>query len=379
MKNSKLPNVGITIFTTMSALADEYKAINLSQGFPDYPIDPELHQLVCTAMAQEKNQYAPLRGVGELLEAIADKIYSSYGCSLDPLRNICITAGATEGLFSAIQGLVHPGEEVIIFEPAYDSYIPSITLAGGIAVPVRLKAPYYNIDWEEVSGMINDKTAMIIINNPHNPTGTILSSADVSAIAELAERHDLVVLSDEVYEHIIFDGYIHESVLRYESLRNRSLAVFSFGKTFHVTGWRMGYIVGAPELMDEFMKVHQFNTFSINRPVQHALAEYLKVSDRYTSLGRFFQERRDFLANILDRTPLRRINSQGSYFMLAAYGHISDISDLDMAVKLTKEYGVATIPLSYFYSDLTDEHILRFCFAKQKGTLEDAGKRIMRL
>jgi methionine aminotransferase len=376
---SKLPQVGTTIFTLMSAMANEYQAINLSQGFPNYEIDPILKELVCQAVQDGHNQYAPLRGIPTLLEAIAQKIALTFGRSIDPYNELCITSGATEGIFSAIMALIHPGDEVILFEPAYDSYIPSIQLAGGIPKPYRLGLPDYQINWTHVRSMITAKTRMIIINTPNNPTGTILSASDLKELQSIVTDRNIIVLSDEVYEHLVYDKAIHQSVLKYEGLRENAMATFSFGKTFHATGWRMGYIVGPPALMNEFMKVHQFNTFCINRPLQHALASYLQDETRYLSLPSFFQEKRDLFSSLLANSNFELLPCRGSYFMLAKYDKIKDCPDTEMATWMTKEKGVAVIPVSAFYSDNTDERVIRFCFAKTADLLSAAAENLNRI
>ncbi len=374
--SSKLPEVGTTIFTVMSAMSQEYGAINLSQGFPNYEIDPALKDLVAKAVLDGHNQYAPLRGVPRLLASIANKISATHGWLPEPNQEICVSSGATEGLFSAIQALIFAGDEVILFEPAYDSYIPAIRLAGGIPIPIRLYKPSFTVDWDLVQEQVTPRTKMIIINSPHNPTGTIFSLDDMSRLEALAERHNLIVLSDEVYEHLIYDDAQHHSVLRFPGLRARSLATFSFGKTFHATGWRLGYIVGAKVLMDEFMKVHQFNTFCINTPLQQALAVYLEQSKHYLKVSSFFQTKRDLFHSLLAQSSFDSLPCRGSYFMLATYDRIRDVSDMAMSVWLTQSVGVAVIPISVFYSDGTDEKLIRFCFAKKDETLVAAADRL---
>lgn len=377
--NSKLPDVGTTIFTTMSQLAAQTGAINLSQGFPDFPVDSALKDLVDVHVQRGNNQYAPMAGLLELRTAIALKKELLYGVQLDPHTEITITNGATEAIFSTITALVHPGDEVIVFEPAYDCYLPAIRLAGGIPVPIKLSSPDYRIDWQEVRGRWTPKTRLVMINTPHNPTGTVLEASDLEALQALLAGSNTFVLADEVYQHLIFDGRRHESVLRYPDLYARSIVTMSFGKTFHATGWRVGYAIAPAEITAEIRKVHQFNTFSISRPLQHALADYLADADRYLSLPDFYQRKRDLFLEALAPSPFKPLPSAGTYFLLARYQGISDLSDQAFARWLTREIGVAVIPMSSFYSDGTDERVIRFCFAKQDATLAAAAKRLARL
>lgn len=373
---SKLPNVGTTIFTEMSQLAARHEAINLSQGFPDYGVDPALKALVGKYVEAGHNQYAPMPGLMELREAIARKKEGLYACALHPETEITITNGATEAIYSAISALVHAGDEVIVFEPAYDSYVPAIEVNGGVAVPVRLRSPGYRIDWNEVRARISPKTRMIMINSPHNPTGTMLEASDLETLRELTDGTDILVLSDEVYQHLTFDGRRHESVLRYPDLYARSIVTMSFGKTFHVTGWRVGYAIAPAEITAEIRKVHQFNTFSINRPLQHALADYLSVPDRYLSLPAFFQRKRDLFLEAMTETGFDFLPCAGTYFALANYQRLSEEGDQVFARRLTRERGVAVIPISSFYSDGTDERIVRFCFAKRDEVLLAAAEQL---
>lgn len=372
MLRSKLPDIEKTIFTKMSSMSAEYGAINLSQGFPDFPVPQELVHLVNQYMRKGHNQYAPMPGVPKLLEAIYDKLEDSYHYEAKKLSEITITAGATEGLFATIMALVHPGDEVIVFDPAYDSYDPSIRLSGGKAVHIPLDFPSFSVNWEKVENAINSKTKMLIINTPHNPSGAVLNDDDVKILESIIERHDLFLLSDEVYEHIIFDGKSHNSVLKSEKLRDNAIAVFSFGKTFHATGWKVGYIVAPPYLSKEILKVHQYLTFSVNTAVQYALADYLKESDHYKRLPNLFQEKRDLFLNLLKGSRFKAIGGSGTYFQLLSYEKISSKADVEMAEWLLKEKGVASIPISVFYNDKTDNKILRFCFAKHQETLEKA-------
>lgn len=376
---SKLPEVGTTIFTVMSQLAHEHHAINLSQGFPNYAIDPELKDLVNHYVQHDYNQYAPMAGVMELREAIANKKKVCYQVDIDPVDEVTITSGATEALYAAIAAVIHKGDEVIIFEPAYDSYIPAILLNGGIPRPIRLKSPDYKIDWQEVSEMMNDRTRMIIINTPNNPTGTILTKDDILTLQQITADSDILILSDEVYQHLVYDGEQHQSVLLYPELYKRSVIAMSFGKTFHATGWRIGYVIAPPSITREIRKVHQFNTFSINRPVQHALADYLKQPSRYLSLPSFFEAKRDLFAEAISSSRFEVFKSHGTYFMLASYKAITNEDDQSFARRMTREHGVAVIPISSFYSDDTDEGIIRFCFAKTDDLLLAAAEKIIKI
>lgn len=376
---SKLPEVGTTIFTVMSQLAHEHHAINLSQGFPNYAIDPELKDLVNHYVQHDYNQYAPMAGVMELREAIANKKKVCYQVDIDPVDEVTITSGATEALYAVIAAVIHKGDEVIIFEPAYDSYIPAILLNGGIPRPIRLKSPDYKIDWQEVSDMMNDRTRMIIINTPNNPTGTILTKDDVLTLQQITADSDILILSDEVYQHLVYDGEQHQSVLLYPELYKRSVIAMSFGKTFHATGWRIGYVIAPPSITREIRKVHQFNTFSINRPVQHALADYLKQPSRYLSLPSFFEAKRDLFAEAISSSRFEVFKSHGTYFMLASYKAITNEDDQTFARRMTREHGVAVIPISSFYSDDTDEGIIRFCFAKTDDLLLAAAEKIIKI
>ena len=373
---SKLPDVGTTIFTEMSWLAAEHGAINLSQGFPGFPIDGELKRLVDHHVRADHNQYAPMAGLGELRLAIARKKERCYGLLPDPEREITITNGATEAIFSSIAAFVHPGDEVIFFEPAYDCYRPAVVVQGGVPVPLRLRSPDYRIDWNEVRDRITPRTRMIIVNSPHNPTGTVLEAADLEALREVTQGTDILVLSDEVYQHLVYDGRRHESVLRYPELYARSVVTMSFGKTFHATGWRVGYAIAPPNITAELRKVHQFNTFSITRPLQHALADYLAEPGHYIRLADFYQRKRDLFRQALDGSGFGLLNAAGTYFILARFDRLSELPDQQFARWLTREHGVAVIPISSFYSDGTDEGIVRFCFAKTEQTLLSAAARL---
>lgn len=371
---SKLPNVGTTIFTVMSALAAEHKAINLSQGFPNFDTPDDLKDLVNHYLQSAKNQYCPMAGLYELREVIADKMNYMYGYRPDPNSEITITAGATQALFTAITCFVDKGEEVILIEPAYDSYRPSIELVKGIPIPYELSAPDFKIDWEEFASLVTVRTKMIVINTPQNPIGKTLKESDLLALQEITKDTDIIVLSDEVYEHLIYDGQEHQSVARYKDLYERSLLVYSFGKTFHSTGWKMGYCVGPKHLMDEFRKVHQFNVFCVNSFIQYALADYLRDKEPYLSLPAFYQQKRDFLQNTLAGSKLKPLTSEGTYFQLYDYTAISDEDDVSFAKRLTTQYGVAAIPVSVFYSSKKQNGVIRLCFAKTEDMLEEAGK-----
>jgi methionine aminotransferase len=378
--HSKLPNVGTTIFTVMSALANEYKAINLSQGFPDFEIDPVLIDLVNNAMKNGFNQYAPMPGYMPLREEIAKKTAYSYGITLNPDTEITITSGGTEAIFDAVQAIVKPDDEVIVFDPAYDCYVPAIELAGGKVVSIPLMPPDFAPDWEKVESLISEKTVVIMLNTPHNPTGAVLKQADMQKLIEIIRNKNIYIISDEVYEHLIFDNQIHHSVLRYPELREKSFAVYSFGKTFHATGWKIGYCIAPPELTQEFRKVHQFVTFASPTPLQVAYTEYLKNSDHYTGISDFYQQKRDMFRNLIEQhTKFKLLPCAGSYFQLASYKDISDKPDTEFAIELTKNIGVATIPVSVFYQNKQQDKLLRFCFAKKEETLQHAVERLAKL
>lgn len=373
---SKLPAVGTTIFTTMSALATEYNAINLGQGFPDYPMDEHLMALVANAMRQHHNQYAPMPGYKPLLQAIADKVYRCYHTSLDPYAQITITPGGTYAVYCAITATIRPGDEVIVFEPAYDSYIPNIEINGGIAVRIALEHPHYQIPWDKVQAAITPRTRMILLNSPHNPTGSVLSQQDIDMLHTLTTNSNIIIVSDEVYEHLIFNGKTHLSMLGYPALLARSFVSFSFGKVYNCTGWKLGYSISPPHFTKEFRKVHQFNSFACFTPTQVALAEYLYYEDAYLNLGYSLQKKQQFLQQLLANTPLRPLPTFGSYFQLYSYDGLSTQSEEALAVELTLKAGVATIPTSAFYRDSTDNKVLRLCFAKKESTLEQAAERL---
>jgi len=371
---SKLPNVGTTIFTVMSALAREHDAINLSQGFPNFDCSPKLHNLVQEYMAKGHNQYAPMAGVPALREALAGKMKNLYSADVDANSEITITAGATQAIFTIISTFVKAGDEVILLEPAYDSYKPSIELMGATPVIYELTAPDYKVDWDKMQSLCSKRTRMIIVNTPHNPTGTILQASDMEALQALTKDTNILVLSDEVYEHLIYDGEAHQSVLRFPELFQRSLITYSFGKTFHSTGWKIGYCVAPEHLMKEFRKVHQFNVFSVNTPMQYAIADFMTNPDEYLSLNNFFQEKRDFFLETMKGSRFRPIPCKGTYFQLFDYSEISDERDTDFAKRITREFGVASIPVSVFYSNGLDEKVIRLCFAKTNDLLARAGE-----
>lgn len=376
---SKLPRVGTTIFTVMSRLATEHKAINLSQGFPDFMCSEELVELVNKYMLMGFNQYAPMAGLPALREIIAEKTEDLYSIKYDPETEITVTAGATQAIYTAITAMVREGDEVIIFEPAYDCYEPAIELNGGKTVYLQLKAPNYTIDWNEVQKVINQRTKMIIINTPHNPTGSILSASDMVKLEKLTKNTDIVIVSDEVYEHIIFDGYEHQSVARFPKLAERSFIISSFGKTFHTTGWKVGYCTAPKNLMAEFRKVHQFLVFAVNTPIQYALADFLKKKSNYTKLGSFYQKKRDYFSKLIQGSRFKQLPSLGTYFQLLKYDDITKEKDTDYAIRLVQEAGIASVPVSVFYHKPQDNKVLRFCFAKKEETLEKAAEILNRI
>jgi len=378
--SSKLPTIGTSIFSQMSQMAREHEAINLSQGFPGFECDPRLIRWVEEGMRKGLNQYAPMAGLPSLREEIARLVGKAYGRRPDVDKEITVTTGATEGIMSALQALIHPGEEVILFEPAYDAYIPAITLAGGKAIPIALESPNFYIDWDLVKEKISPRTRAIMINSPHNPSGAILSFRDMKELAGLAVEHDLLIFSDEVYEHMVFDGETHESVLRYPELANRSVAFSSFGKTLHTTGWKVGYFIANEDLTAEIRKVHQYTTFSTSTPFQYGIAEYLKrCEEEVWNLRHFYQNKRDLFRQLLKDTPFEALPCPASYFQLASYEGMSDLPDTEYVKELIHKVGVAAIPISVFYSDRKDEKIIRFCFAKDDQELSIAVDRLRRL
>ena len=377
--HSKLPNVGTTIFTVMSQLAVQHNAVNLGQGFPDFPMNATLHELVAKAMRDGANQYVHMNGYPLLRQKLAAKVQQLYHTSIDAETDITITPGGTYAIYTALTTVLQPGDEVIVFEPAYDSYIPNIEINGAVAVRIALNYPDYSIPWEEVKQKITSRTRMIMINSPHNPTGAVLSAIDMQTLATVVEGTNIIILSDEVYEHLIFDGLTHESILRYPELLKRSFVCFSFGKTYHCTGWKLGYCISSPELMKEFRKVHQFNCFTCDTPKQVALASYLDDTQAYLELGAQIQQKRDYFRKQMEQTPFQCIPSHGSYFECYSYASISNEPDMVFAKRLTTDYGVATIPVSAFYKDGKDDQVIRFCFAKQEATLDQAIEKLLKI
>ena len=376
---SKLPNVGTTIFTVMSVLAAENKAINLGQGFPDFPMSEELVALVNEAMKGGHNQYVHMNGYIPLRESIAEKVEYLYSTAIDPDTQITVTPGGTYALYTALTTILQPGDEVIVFEPGYDSYIPSIELNGAKAVCIPLTFPDYKIDWSLVKSNVNERTRGIMINSPHNPTGSVLGKEDIEQLQNVTKNSQIIIVSDEVYEHLIFDNKQHESILKYPDLMERSFVSFSFGKIYHCTGWKLGYSISSPALMKEFRKIHQFNCFSCDTPKQVALASFLKQKENYLELGKFIQQKRDYFRDLMSQTRFDALPSYGSYFQIYSYKKISDESEKDIAFRITKERGVATIPVSAFYTSETNNQVLRFCFAKKESTLEAAAKKLLSL
>ncbi|SEK39695.1 methionine aminotransferase [Parapedobacter koreensis] len=376
---SKLPNTAISIFTQMSQLAIQHHAINLSQGFPDFDCSPRLISMVERAMQAGHNQYAPMAGVIALREQISAKVEAVAGIYYHPETEITITAGATQALFTAIATVIHPGDEVILFEPAYDAYAPSVRVFGGIPKPVTLRAPDFAIDWRAVEGLMTPKTRLIIINSPNNPTARVLTDADYEQLARIIRDQHCYVLSDEVYEHIVYDGATHRSAAHHAELREHTFIVASFGKLYHTTGWKVGYCLAPAALMAEFRKVHQFNVFSVNTPVQYALADFLGYRDEYLGLGAFFQQKRNLMLAALAATRFRVLSCQGTYFLLADYSAISDLPEHVFCQELTTQHRVATIPISSFYHKEINQQLVRICFAKQSETLEQAAERLARV
>jgi methionine aminotransferase len=376
---SKLPATGTSIFSVMSALAQAHGAVNLGQGFPDYDIDPLLIDLVTDAMRAGHNQYPLSPGVMALREAIAVKVLRLYGRAYDPGNEVTVTTGATQGIFTTIQALAHAGDEVIVFEPAYDSYIPAIRLAGATPVPLPLTIPGYDIDWDAMRRAVTPRTRMIVVNTPNNPGTGILSADDLGQLAAITRGTDIVIVSDEVYEHMVYDGARHESLARHDELAARSVVIGSFGKTFHATGWKVGYTLAPPEITAEIRRVHQFTVFTVNSAVQHGLAGFLGEPARYEGLSAFFTAKRDLLRTALGNAPLDLLPCRGSYFQLATYARVSAEPAAEFAQRLVREHGVATIPLSAFYQDGTDHRVIRFCFAKRDETILAAAERLRKL
>ena len=373
---SKLPTVGTTIFTVMSSLAIEHKAINLGQGFPDFMMSEELTNLVNAAMNKGFNQYTHMNGYPLLRERLAEKFEKTYKTKINSDTQITVTPGGTYAIYTALTTVLQPGDEVIVFEPAYDSYIPNIEINGAMPVLISLQYPDYSIPWEEVKTKVNSRTKMIMVNTPHNPTGMVLNENDIEQLRSIVAGTNIFILSDEVYEHLIYDNLQHQSILRYPDLLERSFVCFSFGKTYHCTGWKLGYCVSSPELMKEYRKVHQFNSFCCDTPKQVALATYLQNEDAYLALGKVIQQKRDYFRELMKATPFKLIPSHGSYFECYSYAGFSDENDFDLAVRLTKEKGVTAIPLSSFYKNKIDNKVLRFCFAKKEEALQQAVERL---
>ncbi|AFD06492.1 methionine aminotransferase [Solitalea canadensis] len=377
--NSKLPNAGTSIFPVMTGLANEYNAINLAQGFPDFPTSPQLISLVNEYMKKGMNQYAPTAGILPLRERIAEMTASLTGRTYSPDTEITITAGGTQAIYAAIEALIRDGDEVIIFEPAYDCYSPNIRVHGGIPRPIELTPPDYKINWDNVKKLISHKTRMIMINTPHNPTGTILSKDDIDELINITKDTDILILSDEVYEHIVFDGKEHHSMAKYPELAERSLIVSSFGKTFHTTGWRLGYLLGPAYLMAEIRKLQQFAIYTCITPIQYAIADFMANPNNYLEVKEMYQQKRNYFASLMKATRFNLLTVGGSYFQTAHYNKISNEGDYDFAVRITKEFGVATIPTSVFYTSGTDNKVIRFCFAKKEETLDRAIERLIKI
>lgn len=378
-ERSKLPDTGLSIFAVMTQLANEHGAINLSQGFPDFDCHPELIELVHRAMQAGHNQYAPMPGILPLREIIAEKTESLYGAKYDPEHEVSVTAGATEALYVAMTAMVHPGDEVIVIEPAYDAYVPVITLNGGVPVYVPLQHPEYRLDWRQVKAAVTEKTRLLVLNSPHNPTGTIFTEQDMQQLIEIVRGTDIVIVSDEVYEHIVFDGRRHDSLARYPELAERSFVISSFGKTYHTTGWKIGYCLAPRPLTAEFRKVLQFVTYAANTPIQYAYAEFLKKPEFYLELPQFYQTKRDAFLGYMQGSRFRPLPCRGTYFQSFGYSAISDEGEEAFAMRMTREYGVAAIPLAPFYHDKTDHRVLRFCFAKRDETLKQAAELLCKI
>ena len=379
MIQSKLPQVGTTIFTVMSMLAAQHNAINLGQGFPDFDMPEELVALVCEAMKRGHNQYTHMAGYVPLREAIAEKAEALYNNPVNPDTQITITPGGTYAIYTALTTILQPGDEVILFEPAYDCYIPAIEVNGAKAVTIELIFPEYKIDWQKVKEKITDRTRAIIINTPHNPTGAVLRESDMGFLKSLVQDTNIIIISDEVYEHLIFDGLQHQSILKDPELAARAFACYSFGKVYHCTGWKLGYAIAPKELMTEFRKIHQYNAFSCDTPKQVALAMFLKKRENYLELGAFLQQKRDLFQNLMSATTFRPLPSYGSYFQLYSYAHLSDESEKAFAIQLTKERGVTAVPVSAFYQNEVNNRVLRFCFAKKEETLIAAAERLQKV
>lgn len=376
---SKLASTGTSIFTIMSKMAADYGAINLSQGYPGFHISQELIDLVSFYMNNGDNQYAPMPGLPQLRDQISQKVNQTFDCGVNADDHITVTSGATEAIYATMTALIHSEDEVIFFEPAYDSYYPNILLNGGVPIPIKLNSNDFSIPWEEVEKKVTDKTKMIVINTPHNPSGAVLTKEDLERLYDIVRDKEMFVLSDEVYEHLIFDGFEHQSVLSHKGLREKSIAVFSFGKTFHATGWKMGYSVAPKAITEEIKKVHQFVVFSVSTPVQLAMTEFLKNPDHYNSLPGFYQKKRDLFLELMEKSRFKPLPSHGTYFVTYSYEDISDEPDVEIAQRFTKENGIASIPFSVFYGDRTDNKLLRFCFAKEDETLVQAANILCKI
>ncbi len=380
MLRTKLPEITTTIFSVMSKMAQEHDAINLSQGFPDFEAPQALLDRVIYHLGHGHNQYAPLTGVPQLQEQIAVKVLDLYGCEVDPENEVTVTPGATEAIFCAITAVVHPGDEVLVFDPAYDSYDPCVRLNGGVTRHIPMHYPEFSIDWQRVHDTINDRTRLIILNTPHNPTGTLWTEQDIHSLREVIAGRDILLLSDEVYEHISFDGKEHLSLLRYPDLAERTFAISSFGKTYHATGWRVGYCIAPRTLMAEFLRIHQFVNYSTNTPLQYAIADFLRdCPQHHRELSSFYQRKRDLFCELMASTNFHLVPSHGTYFQLADYSAISNEPDTEFATRLTQEYKVAVIPISVFYQKPPDQQVIRFCFAKHDDTLRAAVERLVRV
>ena len=375
---SKLPHIGTTIFTKMSKLAQEHQAINLSQGFPNFEADSKLLEMQNQAVKNHHNQYAPLAGLPKLNQAVLHKTNSLYRSNYKE-DEICMTAGATQAIFTSLAASIHPGDEVIVLKPAYDCYEPAVELFGGKPIPIEMKAPTYEVDWNEVQDKVSSKTKMIMINSPHNPTGKVFSEADMQALIQIVNNTNILILSDEVYEHMTFDGRPHLSVAKYPELQSRSFLTASFGKTFHVTGWKLGYVLAPKLLMKEFKKVHQYNVFCVNHPMQVAISEYIADKNTYLNLPSFYQKKRDQFLSLIQNSRFEFTPSEGTYFQMASYRSISNEKDTDFTLRLIKEFGLAAIPVSVFNKDEKCRKMIRFCFAKTDGTLEKAAEIINRI
>ena len=375
----KLPNVGTSIFPVMTALANKHGAINLAQGFPGFGANSNLLDLVSKHITEGKNQYAPLLGLLSLREKLAEKISDLYGFEYNPENEICITAGATQAIYTSISAIIYEGDEVIIIEPAYDCYEPAVILNKGVPIRSQLKQCDYSIDWEDVKGKVSERTKMIVVNSPQNPSGTVWNSSDIQSLKSIVLNTNIVILSDEVYEHLTYDGKRHESICRYPELAERSFTIYSFGKTYHVTGWRMGYVCAPKELMDKFVNCHQFQVYAVNTPFQYAISDFTDNKDAYLELNQFFQDKRDFFLDCLKGSRFQPKKCSGTYFQLLDYSNITNEDDKDFANRLTIDYGIASIPISGFFHNKRQDQVLRFCFAKNNDELEKGAECLHKL